>query len=323
MEVEFKFCFSSSCDNVLHSVITYILPILQLTAFVMNLFNAVLFPKWKNPLNRYLSVNSCVDAIWLILHFSFIQTIFKSGNGFVFTFPFQLLQILTLYLTRVADMISALINIQIAFDRFVFVTKGHIQKNNKMRLITFFLVSFAFYTPIVSFVHIYQIENCNKLSLDNKTLFLTYFSEFTKNHIEIKYFLTSLHYVLTFANLAVMVVLNVLIYKNYKQSKSTTNYTLRVRYFNNEDNSEFDEACENQSTNKESEDNRITLMIFRISCIFIADQFFSIVVSTVGYVANGNKIRTYMISLVFFVLYRSISSILNTVFYYFFYREYR
>ena len=183
MEAEFQQYFTSSCSTVLHSAITYVIPILQLAAIVINLFNAVVFKQWKSPLYRYLSVNSTVDAVWLILYFGFIQTICKSGHSFVFTFALQLIQLLTLYFARVIGMTSALISIQIAFDRFVIVTKGYIRKKNRIRIVIFFLVSFAFYTPMFSCVNIYQIENCTNCTyFDNSTkkyFYFTYYSEFS------------------------------------------------------------------------------------------------------------------------------------------------
>ena len=328
MEAEFQSYFTSSCGTVLHSAITYVIPIFELAAIVINLFNAAVFSKWKNPFYRNLSVNSSVDAILFILYFGFTQTICKSGHSFVFTFEFQLAQILTLYSTRVIGLTSALINIQIGFDRFKLVTKRHIQKNSKMRLILFFLISFGFYTPMYFIVHIYQIEKCTNCTINdtnNSTgqyFYFTYFSEFIQKHDEIKHFAALVHYTLSFAYLAVMIVLNVLIYKKYISSKSITNDALRVRYLNNEDNLEFEDPNENQSGSNVYEENRVTLMVFWISCVIIVEHFLSMAVPTIAFVAYGNKFRIYLRSLAVIVLFRSISSFMKTLFYYIFYLEY-
>ena len=330
MESEFQQYFNSSCGTVLHSAITYVIPILQLAAIVINLFNATVFKQWKNPLYRYLSVNSTVVAVWLILYFGFAQSICINSHDVVFTFAFQLIQFLTLYFARVIGMTSALINIQISFDRFVILTEGFIRKNNKIRIIIFIMASFAFYTPMYFIVHIYQIEkctNCSNLDTNNSTreyFFFAYFSEFIQKHVEIKQFVASLQFLLTLTYLSIMIVLNVLIYKKYKSSKSTTNYTLRVKFYNNSEySSDLNISSNTLLTCKAYENNRITLMVFWISCVFIVDQVFSIVVPTIAFVAYGNRFRPYFKSLVFILLFRSVSSILNTLFYYIFYHEYR
>ena len=161
--------------------------------------------------------------------------------------------------------------------------------------------------------------------MDNNTFFFAYFSEIVENHIEMKYFLASLHYIVTFTYIAIMIVLNVLIYKNCKSSKSTTNYTLRVRYLNNnESNLEFDdETSDTHLTFKAYENNRITLMIFWISCVFIAEQFLCMLVPTIVFAMEENRFSTLLRSLALIVLFRSISSILNTFLFYIFYHEYR
>ena len=331
MEAEFDLYYSSSCGKILHSVITYVLPVLQLPVIVVNLFSASVFSKWRNPLYRYLSINSTVDTIWLVLYFGLTQTICKNaGNNFFFTYQFQLIQLLTLYLARVVSMTSALISIQIAFDRFVIVTKGYIRKKNKMRIIAFSLVSFAFYGQMFIILKIFKIEkcfNCTSEDLNNSTkkqdFYFTFFSEIFQNHIEIKHLTALLHYLLTFTFISIMITLNVLIYKKYKKSKATTNFTLRVRYYNNEDNLEIEETSENQLRSKVYEDNRITLMVFWISCVFIVDQIISSIVPTIAFVLNGDRFTLHLNSFAFTVFFRSIFSILNTLFYYIFYHEYR
>ena len=133
----------------------------------------------------------------------------------------------------------------------------------------------------------------------------------------------SMHYFLTFVYLAVMIVLNLLIYKKYKLSRTTTNFIIRVKYFNDNDNLEIEEDNESRLISQVYEDNRITLMVIWISCVFIVDHLLSILVPTIAFIAFGKRFRTYLKVSAFVVLFRSISSILNTLFYYIFYHKYR
>ena len=340
MEAELKEFLSSSCSVYLKSVTACILPFVQVTAIIMNIFHVITFSKWKNPLYRYLRATATVDTIWLVLYFAFTQTICNNNPYVILNYWYRIFQLLVIYLIKVIDMASALINIQIAYDRYFILTKGYIKKKINLRLFLYFLVASVFYTPSILLIKIYKIEKCYNCTIfyanntkHNMTqdLYFAYLSEFFQKHTSLKYILTSMNYLVALIILVVIIALNVLIYKQSKKSKEKIIFKVKMEAVDlvvGADNDlEIDADDQNPTKNLTKErvhvNDRITLMVIWISCLFVVDQLFSIIIPNLVYLAIGNSWRIYLKSFVILLFFRLISSLLNTVFYCFYYNKYR
>ena len=331
MEVELEAALSKSCDNLIHALVEYILPFIQLVAIIISCFNAFSFIQWKNRLYRYLCANATVDTIWLVLYFGLSQTIYIKDQKIILSLSFQYFQLLIPYLIRVVGMVSALIKIQIAFDRYFILTKGYIKGKIRIRLLVFFLISITFFVTNFLILKVYKIENCsnctlfNDLDKQNSSLYFAYFNEFVQIHVEIKFIYALVQHLAILIYLIIIIVLNVLFYKKFKKSKLITNYKLKISYLNYDDKSDENnmELVDLNSVSLAKSiygHSRITLMVFWISSLFIVDQLIATVIPTVAVLLFEVKPRLLK-SLV--IILRSIFSILNTVFYYRYYNQYR
>ena len=326
MEAELTEYASNSCDNFLYLLVAYVLPFLQVVAMILNSFNAFLFAQWKNPLYRYLCANSTVDTIWLVLSFSLNQTVCTKDINVIVSISFQYFQLLIPYLIRVVGMVSALIKIQIAFDRYFILTKGYIKGKIQIRLIrllAFFLISIAFFATNFLIFKVYKIEKCTNCTIfddmnkNESYIYFAYFTEFVQKHVEIKFIYALVQYMSILICVIIIIILNVLLYNNFQISKAITNYKLTVKYYNNENSMELFDCQSDANAKKIYKHNRITLMVFWISSLFIIDQILTIMITTMAFNINQRLFKSLINIL------HSIISILNTFFYYKYYNEYR
>ena len=324
MEGELNAFLSGSCGTALQILTTCILPFFQITAIIMDIFNATIFAKWKNPLYRYLSANATVDTIWILLYFAFTQIVCKNNPNFILTFQAQVFLLFILYMIRVVNMISSLINTQIAFDRYFILTKGYIKKSIKTRLLIFFLISSAFYVPFIFLFTIYRVEicqNCTDSASQNVTqyYYFAHYSEFFQKHLLSKQILASMNFMSTLIFLVMMIVLNSLLYKNFKHTEVNKAIKLKTYHINDENNP-FQPSI---ITTEQLNNTRMTLMVFWILCLFIFNQLLTVIVPSLVFLSFNDGFRLHLRSFVLFLLFRPISSILNTIFYCIYYNKYR
>ena len=148
-------------------------------------------------------------------------------------------------------------------------------------------------------------------------IYFAYFTEFVQKHVEIKFIYALVQYMSILICVIIIIILNVLLYNNFQISKAITNYKLTVKYYNNENSMELFDCQSDANAKKIYKHNRITLMVFWISSLFIIDQILTIMITTMAFNINQRLFKSLINIL------HSIISILNTFFYYKYYNEYR
>ena len=315
METQIKQMMIPVCDNKLKIIMEYFLPLFQITAFLINIFNVAIFFRSKNRLHRTLLANSLVDSIVFLLYVFQTHPLCNRNANFIFTYWYQIYVLfIRLYLLRVMTMVSSLINIKIAIDRYYLTTSGVTKKTIKENLAGFIVCSLVFYLPNIFFNKIYEVDS--KL-INNETtnstathyFYIVYFTETYQKQKAVKIILPLYQTAMIFIYLVVMFVLNVLIYKKYRESR-------KMVIQNNS-------ACTSLLTDAEkNERNKMTLMVFWISFVFMIDQILTVLYNTANlFLSRGALIHLNFIAVVLFL--RVVTSLLNSVFYYIYYNDYR
>jgi hypothetical protein len=111
-------------------------------------------PQFKDIIYKYLTLNSAVDCVIVIIltplpfyNSSLVPTWKTSYAMQLYTF------VVTFYLGRVLGLVSSLINLKIASDRFVIVRKKFVRnhmeekKSYKLSLLVIFVFSFVVFSP--------------------------------------------------------------------------------------------------------------------------------------------------------------------------------
>jgi hypothetical protein len=342
MEDEFQRIISQKCGGYLTFFIEYLIPIIAVVCIISNIFNAIVFFLSKEyskiPVYRYLTANSITDAILFVFYIASIQPLCNRHINKIYSYSYQLFHLLiSLYLARVFGMISTFINIQIAYDRLVYIKNmGHLKKyqNKSIKgyIIFFILISAIFYTPNILFNKIYKIERFDNISRnvedteETSTLYILYFSEIVQRCLSLKILILMQNFI-TILYLIIMTVINLIIYNRFRNLFNKT-VQFKVRYFsNNQQKLKIicnDENLEPLKCNeiKVNENNRLTIMVIWISSVFIVDQ------TVLGfghsvYFFYERRSRAHLTTLVVTLIFRTLCSISNSIFYYLYIQEYR
>ena len=270
IEDEIKRILNSVCDDKLKTFTEYVIPVFQITAILLNIFNAITLSSWKKA--RCLSLSAIVDSAQFFIHFLITQSFCLNDPHTIFRYSYQLYQLyIRSYLSRVVTMISSLINIQIAIDRYYIIKNGYNLKSIKGRLLLFVIFSLLFYSPNLLLIKIYEIDKVSiddnstiKSNGDNGDIFkyyVSFFTEFAQTRPELKIGVLILQHLGTLVYLAVMITFNVLIFKDFKKSQEIYNNLLaRLNQKTTSEKEKSSRNCEiiigstERSNKKENED---------------------------------------------------------------------
>ena len=334
---ELKSLLSSTCNDLLRIATAYIIPIFQLTAFIINILNTSILISWANPLHRYLSVYSMAETFLSVLYTTFTRTLCSRDPETILTYRFQFFKLCAkFYLIGVIRLISSLVNIQIAIDRYFITFRGfNSNKKIKGRVLVFVLVSLIFFLPNLIFNKIYKVEktdnntynivsnDANATLTSNSTHFyIVSLTENALNNKNIQIALVILEYSITFINALIMIVMNVLIYKSFKKSQKLIGFIIRERKSKKTQTNSNGAIEERFNNNNNNESNRLTTMVVWISCVFMLDQILAAFTITFSFFF-GRRSFIHLTSIAIFFFFRSIFSLSNAVFYYKFYHKYR
>ena len=322
---------NSVCDDRLKMLTESIIPVFQITAIISNIFNAITLSSWKKA--RCLSISATVDSIQFFIHFLITQSFCLNDPNIVFKHHFQSYQLyVRSYLSRVVIMMSSLINIQIAVDRYYIIKNGYNLKSIKGRLFLFLLFSFLFYSPNLFIIKIYEIKNINIYlnnsvddEIESSKYYVSYFTEFFHNREELKVVLIVIQHLITISYLIIMIKFNLLMFKDFKKSQKIYKNLLRIKMKHNSDNIN---ATSNNNENEKCKKKdlqykiRMKLLINWISCVFTIDQVLTSFGSPTYFFFQSSSVLHAKV-LAITLLLRSIFSISNIIFYSIFYEAYR
>ena len=331
MNAEIELVMFQNCSNILQRITSYVLPYIQLTAIIASILNAVFFKSWKSPLYRYFYVNSLTEVLLLILQFLSTQTFCSKNLGLILTNWFQYYHFYGLtYLSAVVFRLIGLISIQIASDRYFIIRNGFTKKQIQGRMMIFILISFALYLPNLGF---YEISKVQLMNNSDETIFLQqnanstsnlyfiFFNEFVTNRKLIPIIVHCFQYLFTIVGLVMMGFYSIRIYKYYKSSCLKLNF--RICYAKRCSLNEIKIYINHDSNKKKFyKENRVTIMIIWMSCVFMIDQIFMELKTTSKFALQLGTLN-YQRVLTVLLFYRAISSILSTLFIFKYYKEYR
>ena len=331
MDAKIKRVLNPECSNIMKIITTYLLPTFQIAVVFINLLNAWIFSKWKKPLHKYLLLNSIIDTILFSLNILLIQPTCKIKTVENLTFWSQFFQLyFVAYLTKVAKIMSSLINIQIAFDRYFLIKTGISNKKVKHHIILLALIAFAYHTPHLLFFRIYRIEKSvnntffivhsheNSSSYLHTKMYAWHFTEIAEKYKIIQCMMYHSYNLAAFVFLVIIHTLGLLIFKNYKKCKDCIGWI--VRFSTTNSNIELIESRIGLPNSLDK--NRITLLVLWMSCVSVANQI-SILLITLSLIFFGRHSSTQNKFLVAFLFFLTFLSLINVVFYYIFYRKYK
>ena len=156
-------------------------------------------------------------------------------------------------------MLSSILKIQIAINRYLITTDKYNNTQFKTRIVFFFLFSLLFYLPNIVTNKIYKIqvygndsyeivsnEHNEDMLFNNYTsepyLYTVYLTEFVNERKEIKFSLVLLQNIFSIVFSITVILLNIQIYRNYTKSrkiqKENLRRTLVVKYERNTNKTE-------------------------------------------------------------------------------------
>jgi hypothetical protein len=310
MDSEIMRILLSTCNDDVRIVFEYFIPLFQITALVINILNACIFACSKNPVHRYLLVNSIVDTTMFLLQIFQTRHFCNRKPDVFLTYWFQIYHLyVCFYLLKIISMTGSMINIQIAVERYSLMLNGYDKKPLKKRLLLCFIIfSSLFYLPNIVFNKIYTINNDNKthfIALGNTTkhIYIVFFTKLAQERVEIRYLISFLQSFTSLIFFLIVFVINVQIYKNFKSSRRIAeNVSIFMK-------------------NTKIENIRMTVMVLWISLIFMFDQ----VLAALNSVEFVLVIRThfYFKFIAYILFFRSILSLTNPIFYFIYYYDYR
>ena len=340
----------STCNRPLSVSVEYILPLIQLVAVISNIFNASIFssPK-KNPSYKYLRTISIIDSIIFIIFMIQTHLLCKRSANIILTYWYQFYYLFVkYYILRVFMMLSSILKIQIAINRYLITTDKYNNTQFKTRIVFFFLFSLLFYLPNIVTNKIYKIqvygndsyeivsnEHNEDMLFNNYTsepyLYTVYLTEFVNDRKEIKFSLVLLQNIFSIVFSITVILLNIQIYRNYTKSrkiqKENLRRTLVVKYERNTNKTECTLSGsvaiqENNSNANINKKDKIKLMAVWIPCFYIIDETLKSLFNTLDFTLKRRSfIHLSCVALILFL--ETILSLSNSVFYFIFYQNYR
>ena len=234
-------------------IVTYVLPSYFLFGSLINTINSIIFSSahsdFQTQIYQYLKINSIIDAVNLaIASASTLVLNLEYRRSYIYQIYYFYI---VLFLSRVLNLVSSLINIKIAIDRFIFLKKQKpstfkiIKKSSKninFHIALFFVFAIAYNFPNLVFFEIIVIRN-DFLSTTTTTTTTTIRSNQSIEYNiiigdsspakrTISKILFLLQYAITFINLFLMVIITALTYKIIR--KKYKNYSIQLKIESND-----------------------------------------------------------------------------------------
>ncbi len=342
----------STCNRPLSFTVEYILPLIQLIAVIANIFNASIFSSPKKPLYKHLRANSILDSIIFIILMIHTHLLCKRTAHIVLTYWYQFYYLFVkFYILRVFMMLSSILKIQIAINRYLITTDQYYNRRFKTRVVVFFLFSMLFFLPNIISNKIYKIQVYGNHSyqivsgqnfeegvfLNNDTqdsyLYTVYLTEFVYQRKELQIILVFIQNVISIIFSIIVILLNIQIYRKYSKSIEIQNRNyqsiLIVKFERNTNRTECTLSGNaitiqenNNSTSNLIKKDKIKLMAIWTSCFYIIDEVLKSLFNTLDFtIKRRSFIHLTCIALILFL--ETILSLSNTAFYFIFYQNYR
>jgi hypothetical protein len=302
----------------------FVFPILCLFGSSVNIFNSITFsanvPEFKTKIFQLLKINSINDSIvLLILSISFLGV--KSYWFKFYQFYF------VLYVSRILNLYSAILNIQVAIYRYFYLKinvfslnraylnkKVMINKKFIVYQVTFILLISGFYSPYLFLFQISETFNnsTNNSQKLNERAFSIQLSKIGKNHNYLVIVLSVSQTIIYIINLVLMMVFSVLLVSELRKKSE------------NVGSEEID--CKKSSNiliKIKEKQNKTSKMVIYTSVVFCFEEISTLIISILEtylrvFLNSSNTLSKYILalSLIYFLtktvnifIYRSFNEI--------------
>ena len=264
------------CTILVGILFKYIIPTLYIIVILLNILNTFIFSSSKSQLYKYLKANSITDTIMFIIFIFTIRPTCMNDENITLSYWFQWFDlIIRIYLLRVIFMISALINVKIAYDRFKSLKNSALILSNlnrpiKRLIILFTLFSIMFYSQNFFIYTVCEIEKtANQSEIYTMPVYSLSIIQNLKNWNFVKKIIPIFEASGAFITLILMVVINTLTFKRFQSSQKVILVIDRRMNRNLTELKNFNKG------------NQITKMVIWISSVFIFQQSLLILASVI------------------------------------------
>ena len=217
----------------------------------------------------------------------------------------------------------ALINIQLALNSYILMlnkfNKRSIETQNlKKRLLIFGVISFIYYIPNIAFNKIYKIKIFENEAIESENIYFIFFNQLAQDRKSLRIILTLMELLVSIISLLTMIILNLLIFMNYKKSCQNALIKSRKIYVRKNKKTFVLNGSTINLNEKKIKRMRVTLMILWVSLIFIIDQ---ILLFTSNLIMKSKSFPNLVF--IAFMFFRCIFSLSNSVFYFIYDEKYR
>ena len=330
----------AKCSETLRISLEYVIPLIFSIAVIILLASTLIFSSSKSQLYKLLKANSITDTILFIVLISVAHISCKKNPKIILSYWFQWYDLLIrIYLIRVICLISTLINIKIAFQRYKsFKISSNLSTlrdqsgNIKKSIILFVFFSMVFYSPNLFYYYVHEIKNITSINQTQNSQMETYalmLNSYSKRHTILRIIFSISESICSLGCLVFMIILNVLIKKHFCKSNGH-DFNFKVIYFNGKQvklNSDLEIGDSNSASDLRNYEirnrsNQITKMVIWISTTFIFQQILIITTNIIKvFIDRTSEIHFRIMAIVLFLY--AACQLSNSIFYYLYYKQYR
>ena len=278
-----------------------------------------------------MKINSIVDALNLLIVFGSSLTFTKQSRNYYWYQIYFLY--LVRYLSKVLHMVSSLINIKIAIDRFIYLKNKRLtmpvlvkncdkySKNIIGHILAFFAFSTVYNIPNLIIFKIAKNENetSSEETFSNITEYKIELIDPIRKNEKIKVFFQSLQCIFTVTILLIMIIISTLTYKiinkNYKdyiEDSTELRKQMRLSIKRKTDPESNNNSSNNHSANdaeevEELEESKVShklkrigektsMLVLWVSVLFILNEL----VAAMGYIMLLTNLRKRYINIIYF-----------------------
>ncbi len=329
--------------NIINLFSKYLIPIYFIIGSAFNCINTIVFSsiniQFQTSTFQYLKINSIIDSFNLLILCASSLELSVNNFDYFYTYWYKCYQIyIVLYLSRVLNMMSSLINIQIAINRYILSKKHKFKRiledrtRIKANMFAFFIFSAIYHIPNLLFNKIVANNNVdvNSTQVKNESEYTIQLSETVKKRLSLEILLCVLPYLMTFSNFSLMITLSILTHKNHRRdynrllSGSIYSWEKIVLYKKSKD---FYLGYKVNSTGSYKKANRsehkTSMMVLWITIIFIINELVAAVGCISRIFIKDISLKLVINSVSIFVTVSYITSCtLNTFLYHKFSKEF-
>jgi hypothetical protein len=326
-----------------------ILPLMHLIGFICNIICVKIFSsqkKFKNNIYRYLTVNSIIDAIFLLLlmfvPFTQCFSICKPWLNVYFLNFYK--KYASAYFCRVLDMISSLINVTIVIDRYLCLAEVRLKRKNLTflsLLIVFTLFSTLLFMPNMLFLDISKSKKLNEtidffidnIILDSSIGYTLERTKYSKSNLIRRAIMITQYLISLFCLVAVAGGSAMLIYelrKRLKSSRKIEKFSIILSkrrnssLFNN--NERMSMCVQNgfilvKRKTGQSATRNITIMVVLMSIFLLVHQIAIQIISTAFILMDRSSVK-YNFIVIFYNICAYLFHGANIFIYYFYSKDF-